>query len=252
MHQHVFRVFRLAFFGLLAFDLFLDGMNERDSSTFLVSKVPLLFEDGLDFVPSTKLLARVQKVGCVAALVASVGPDRYYKHAAIGASVTYNFVYWANALDRWQHHYLLCLLLILLPWIDKHAWVQRLVACQLAIVYFWTAVAKLTDDGIFVTGDFLRTTAQRREVYDGIHAVASFVNLEDSYVWGAAALSVIAVELLLVALLLTQRAPYLAIALGVSMHLSFEFVGKLSIGRFSWYCITLFLLVLPDFHTKKE
>ncbi len=251
MHRLVFRAFRFFFFGLLAFDLFLDGMNPRDPSTFLVSKVPILFENGLDFVPSPKLLARVQLVGCVAALIASVGADRWYKHVAIITSVMYNFAYFGNAADRYQHHALLAELLILLPWVNEHDWVRQLVAVTFGIVYFWTAVAKLTDGGLFLSGAFLRTTAPRREVYDLVHTIASFVHFDDDALWSMAALGVVGVELILAALFLSQRAPYLAIALGIPMHLGFEFVAKLSIGRFSWYCITLYLLILPDFHAKK-
>ncbi len=252
MHHFVFRAFRLFFFGLLALDLFLDGMHPRDPSTFLVSKVPLLFEEGLDWVPSPKLLARLQLVGCVGALVASVGSDRYFHNAALVVSIAYNFVYFANAADRYQHHAMLAELLILMPWVNKHDWVRQLVVVTVGIVYFWTAVAKLTDGGLFLSGAFLRTTAPRREVYDLVHTVASFVNFDDDALWSAAALGVVAVELILAGLFLSRRAPYFAIALGIPLHLSFEFVGKLSMGRFSWYSITLYLLILPDFHTKKE
>ena len=252
MHRFVFRAFRFLFFGLLAFDLFLDGMNPRDPSTFLVSKVPLLFEGGLDWVPSPKLLARVQMVGFLAALVASLGSDRRYKHAAIVTAVMYNFAYFANAADRYQHHALLAELLILLPWVNEHDWVHQLIVVTVGIVYFWTAVAKLTDGGLFLSGAFLRTTAPRREVYDLVHTVASLVSFDDDALWSVAALGVVAVELILAGLFLGRRAPYLAIALGVPLHLGFEFVAKLSIGRFSWYCITLYLLILPDFHAKKE
>ncbi len=243
--DHVFRVFRLLFFGLLAFDEFLAASRPADPSALLISKVPLVFEDTLDWVPTPILLSRAHTVACVASLVAALAPYRWYKKSAVIAAVLYNFAYWSNALDRFQHHFLLCMLLVLLPWAHDHSWVRRLVVVQLAIVYFWTAVAKLADDGLFLGGDFVRMAARRREVFDAVHYMASMVGLEDGTVWSIFAANIVGVELLLVVLLLTERVPWLAIFVGVSMHLGIEFVGKLSIGRFSWFMMSLYILLIP-------
>ena len=243
--DHVFRVFRLLFFGLLAFDELIASYKPVESSALLISKVPLIFEDGLDWVPTEKFLSRVHWLACGGAMVASLGPHASYKFAAIEVAVLYNFAYWANALDRFQHHALLCMLLVLLPWVYEKTWVRRLLTIQLAIVYFWTAVAKLADDGLFLGGDFVRMAARRREVFDAVHYMASMVGLEDGTVWSIFAANIVGVELLLVVLLLTERVPWLAIFVGVSMHLGIEFVGKLSIGRFSWFMMSLYILLIP-------
>jgi hypothetical protein len=240
-----FRIFRLLFFGLLALDELIAAAAPTEPSALLMSKVPLLFEEGLDWVPTPKALSHVHAVACLAAIVASVGTDSVYKHAAVAAAACYNFAYWANAIDGYQHHYLLCLLLALLPWARDHGWVRRLITVQLAIVYFWTTVAKLADGGLFLEGHFVRMTARRRGVYDGIHDLSVMTGIDELSLWSLFAVQVVVAEILLVVLLLTGRAPWLAIAIGAAMHLGFQVVGNLSIGYFSWYMIVLYILLVP-------
>lgn len=241
-----FRIFRLLFFGLLALDEFFAAVVHAEPSALLMSKVPLFFEEGLDWVPTPKALSRVHTVACLAAFAASVCPDAVYKHAAISAAVCYNFAYWANAIDGYQHHYLLCLLLTLLPWVRDHEWVKRLIVVQLAIVYFWTSVAKLADGGLFLEGHFIRMTTRHIWVYDRVHELSVVTGIDELSLWSLFAIQVVIAEILLVALLLTGRMPWLAIIIGVAMHLSFEIVGKLSIGFFSWYMMTLYILCVPS------
>ena len=96
----------------------------------------------------------------------------------------------------------------------------------------------------FLSGDFLKTTAQRREVYDAVHIIASSFGVSDDTLWAALAWSVVLIELGLCWFLLTEDAPVPTAALGVAMHMGFEFVGRLSIGRFSWYMAAFYLLLL--------
>lgn len=242
----LWRVFRLLFFGLLAADALWKFTGPTESSSLLVSKIPLLFEEGLDWVPTPKFLARISGVVCLAAAVASLGPERFYPRAAAVAAAGYNIAYFGDTTDRYQHHYLLCLLLALLPWARDHAWVKRLVFVQLALVYFWTGVAKIVDGGLFLEGHFVRMAARRRIVFDGVHWLSELTGIDDISMWSLLAVQVVLFEVVLCGLLLTGRAPRLAVVLGVAMHLGFELVGKLSIGYFSWYMLTLYILVVPQ------
>jgi hypothetical protein len=241
-----FRVYRTLFFLLLAFDaLSMSARPDNAPSTFRLSKVPLIFEDGLDWVPSDAVLWKVLFAASFTSLATALAPEKLYKYCAVVTALLYNFAYWANAVDRYQHHLLLAELLMLLPWAGEKSWVRRLIVVQVAIVYFWTAVAKVSDGGTFLSGDFVRTTSQRREVFDAVHLVAEALGISDRDVWSFAAYHVVAVELLLTALLLTGRAPLLAVFMGVNLHLGFEFVGRLSIGFFSWYMVLFYLLIIP-------
>ena len=203
-------------------------------------------------MPTLKLVSRLYALTAAAACVASLGTDRWYTPAALVAACAYTLAYFSNVCDKYQHHYLLCLLLILLPWARTRTWVQRLIFYQVAIVYFWTAVAKITDGGLFLSGAFVRTTARRREVFDAVHVASSYVGVEDETMWSALAFSVVAVELVLCVLLATGKFRGLAILIGVHMHMGVEFVGKLSIGFFSYYMLSLYVLLLPRFRIKQE
>ncbi len=255
VQPYAFRLFRLTFFGLLAVDTFIWSYkwgSDSNVSAFRISKLPFIFEDGLDFVPTLKLVSRLYALTAAAACVASLGTDRWYTPAALVAACTYTLAYFSNACDRYQHHFLLCLLLILLPWARTRVWVQRLIFYQVAIVYFWTAVAKITDGGLFLSGAFVRTTARRREVCDAVHVAASYAGVQDTTMWSVLAVCVVVLELALCILLVANKLRWLAILIGVSMHLGIEFVGRLSIGFFSWYMLFFYVLLLPGVRIKQE
>ena len=245
MRSWVWRVFRLLFFGILAVDTFEKFTGRAEDSALLVSKIPLIFEEGLDWVPSARFLARLYGIVAAAAAVASLGPEWLYPRAAAVAATCYNVAYFGDTTDRYQHHYLLCMLLALLPLVPTHAWVRRLMVVQLAIVYFWTAISKITDGGLFLAGHFVRSTSQRRIVYDTVHTIADTIGVADADMWHYAAIYIVASQVVLSVLLLTGYAPRLMVALGVVMHLGFEVVGRLSIGYFSWYMLTVYMLLAP-------
>lgn len=245
------------FYGVLACDEFvlsvkMNASAEAMTSSLMMSKIPMIFENFLEWVPSTGFLARVHFMACVSSLLVVLlcWKKSARKHAGFRAlqifvAVCYNFAYWANALDQYQHKYFLCLVLILLPWPKANG---RLIVIQFAILYFWTAVAKVTDGGVFLSGDLLKMTTQRREVYDGVHFVSALVGVEDDTLWALSAWCVVVVELVLCLLLLTEDARVLTAIIGITMHANFEVVGNLSIGWFSYYMIAFYVfLITRDF-----
>ncbi len=250
VQPYAFRLFRLVFFGILAVDTTLHGavallLPASGASAFRASKLPFVFEGLLDFVPTALLVSRLLLVTAVASCVASLGSDRYYHTASLVASAAYSIAYFSSVLDRYQHHLLLSYLLVLLPWAPTRAWVQRLIAWQVSIVYFWTVVTKLSDGGVFLNGDFVRSTAQLRGVFDAVHTVSSTIGVADTTMWTVIAVGVVAVEVLLCVLLLPDHLRVLSIVPGVALHAGIEVLGTLSIGFFSFYMLAFYLLWLP-------
>lgn len=244
---YAFRIFRTVFYLLVAIDTYAlsESISKTPYSTFTITKVPWLFEDTLDWVPSTLLLERAYFACAVVSFIAALCPNVLYTVSSCAVAFFYCFTYAVNSLDRFQHHYMVCLLLCLLPWARTRQWVQKLMFRQMSLVYFWTAVVKLSDGGGFMRGDFLRTSASRLYVFEGIHLIAKSILISDETLWRFLALTVVSVEIMLAVLLWTRKAPLLTMVCGISMHLGFEFVGRLSIRLFSYYLFAFYMLCLP-------
>lgn len=123
------------------------------------------------------------------------------------------------------------------------------------MVYFWTAVAKM--DPVWVAPDFLpslfspRFNAILESYLHPLLVSSSFPplsNLAPGQIWQFAAVSTIAVELLLAMLLLLAPGPRINALLfpcGVLLHLSMEASG-LQIGHFSYFMAIFYILLLPS------
>jgi hypothetical protein len=208
-------------------------------ATFHPPKVGFLAERSAWFHATVLFFASV------CALVSVVAPARR-RWALLGAAF-FNLYYLSNGIDGFQHHYLLCILLVLVPLAEEDALAMRVLDAQVAIVYFYTARTKF--DTAFLTGDILALTTLSRRTHGLVHFVAETVGVEDLAVFRASAWYVLAAELALCAALLarpylSKRARVTAFALGVLMHAGIEIFGRLVIGFFSYYMIVILALLM--------
>ncbi len=249
-------LFRLCFYLLIALDSFTLAWGSRALRTdrLSITKLPVWIE-GLEGGPSLDLHVTTLTCTFLFALCGCLLPwksERVLSQCL--TAVGFNAYYWTNATDGYQHHYLLCVLLVLVPLAiegdSRYGWGRRLLCMQVGIVYFWTAVTKI--DGSL--GFILPIMIKKKWVHEWVSDVAAAFGMHsDARVWSALGWSTVAVELFIAGALLwpkfsDYRLRLMVILAGVSLHAGIEFLGNLSIRFFSFYMITFFLLLLPAPH----
>jgi hypothetical protein len=231
---------RIVFFTLLAIDALLQIRHapRYGAGGFGVAQVALL--DGLGPTRTLYLLAQLVNAYLFILVACNVAT----RFALPVATALYAWLYFGSQLDSYQHHYLVAMLLVVacgVPWRRPEgvtpatpiaSWAIRLILVELAILYLWAAISKLTPG--WLDGSALAT-----QLHDTMLAVATRIGL------GRTAWLVVAVELTLAATVWWRRAWPLATVLGLGLHLGIVFTG-LEIGLFAWLMIALYLLILPD------
>lgn len=248
------------------------------SGQSLVSDWPLLrsYWASLSFLPPSQAsLVLCWALMTFVSLRVAFGQFRRWELFLLAGLQWYHYL--SSQLNLYQHEYLLAILLVLWCFVDwdraeteahrakggrskmfsafVRCWPMRLIIVQTALLYFWTAVAKMNP--VWLSPDFLPSLFSPRitTVLDAhIHpllassGVPLISALSAGHMWHLAAVSVIVVELLLTAMLLAAPGPWLNAFLfpfGVGLHLSMEASG-LQIGHFSYFMAVLYLLLLPD------
>jgi len=233
--------FRFVFFGLHAIDAVLQLAHapRYGAGDFNVTQIPLPLPDpsrvGMSFVYGALAIA-------FALLAFGVGVRALLPLAA----ALYSYAYFVSQLDSYQHHYLMCLLLVVLCFVptaptrtgaDGRRWVQswalRLALVQLAIVYLWAAVAKL--EAPWLDGTLLTRQLRPDSSLRGVVSALGFATV---------AKLVLVTEATLAATVWNRRAWFVALPLGLGLHLGVEWMD-LDIGLFSYYMLGSYLLVMP-------
>lgn len=239
------RLFVVLFYGLLMFDALIDATRSGwvQPSTLTVTKLPWLFEDGLRWAPSPGAVAEALHATALFAGVSAVAPRAVFPFAAVPTAVFYTFAYFATELNRYQHKYMLCVLLWVTPFVLHSVRARRLVLAVVGIVYGWTAVAKLADDGAFLSASILPLLLMRSDFHDLAGAVGGVFHVHDVWVWRAVSASIVCAEATLAALFITRRRPVVAALLGASLHIGIELAGVFRISFFSYYMLILYVLL---------
>lgn len=260
-----------AFLCLVAFDMALQAGStcllppEAASRPFYLSKAPMLFEANpvVPWVPDAHVLSTISIIGAISAVAACLALllewplSPLWFAASTIVVVAYNTAFWGNAADAFQHHYLVSMLLALVPLYPYTPWAQRLLALQVGLVYFWTIVTKVADGGLFLSGAFSAMFVRNVHIHAAVFNMARVLGLEsDRLLWRATAWAVVNVEAHLALVLCTRPSWWMQSKLawrirtavllaGIAMHLGFEFVGSLRIGRFSWYMAAILAAQIP-------
>jgi tetratricopeptide (TPR) repeat protein len=232
----VLRLFRLAFFAVLALDMWLEIAHapRYGAGGFNVSHLPAL--DGI--LPALGRPAAAVLFGAGAALAALIAFGGVRRTLLVPLTALFGVFYFSSQLDSYQHHYLMFLVLVILCFADwgpasRGGWPLRLLLVQLSIVYFYAALSKLGPD--WRHGTVLATQVSAEWARAFIERMGGF---------GRAAALVVFTELsLAVAIQLRALRPYAA-AIGIPFHAFIELSG-FHIGLFSYFMFALYVLMLP-------
>lgn len=163
-------LFSRLFLLLLVFDLWFDFIPDSGNyGAAGLDAAHFRWLDAIQPVPSPALHVGVLALASFALVLGAAGSMNRLLLAFGGLLYTYGWAMSRN--DSYQHHYLLSLVLLCIVFFPRvsatqvrqdpraviaNAWAYALLAAQLAIVYLWTAVAKLDD--AWLRGDTLRRT----------------------------------------------------------------------------------------------
>jgi len=249
------RVLRVAFFGVLAVDLWSQVFHapRYGAGGLNVSQIPAL--DAWLPLPERAWILGGFVLGAWLALRIALGGGTRYAMPALTA--LFGATYFSSQLDSYQHHYLILLVLVIfcfVPWPAPTAggaedppaapaWAIRLLLVQLSLVYFWAAVAKM--DPHWLEGRTLTMQVGDRWFRELIASTASVAGVEVITAWGWAAKSVLVGELFLAVALQVRRLWPAALVAGLAFHGGVEWLG-FKIGHFSWFMFSLYVLLLPE------
>jgi hypothetical protein len=234
-------VLRVVVFAVLALDALLQISHapRYGAGGFNVAHLPLF-----DLIaPGRALYATGQLVSAYLLVLAACGVAT--RVVLPIATALYAWLYFGSHLDSYQHHYLVFLLLVLscaVPWqrppdatpaTPVRSWALRLVLLQLAIVYLWAAISKLSPAWL----DGRTLDAQ-------MHGRAERM-IESTIGMSGAAWLIVSVELVLASTIWWRRGWLVAAPLGLALHASIVETG-LEIGLFAWLMLGIYILVIPD------
>jgi hypothetical protein len=232
---------RFVVFALLAIDALMqiEHAPRYGAGDFNVAQLPLL----APLAPGRAAYAIGELV--LAYLLAFAACGVLVRYVLPIATALYGWLYFSSHLDSYQHHYLVWLILLLacfVPWqrpagsgpnTRVRSWALRLICIQLAILYFWAAVSKMSD--AWIDG---RTLAGQMQ--------GSVRSLIDATVgMKGAAWLVLVTELVLAATVWSKRTWPIAAPLGIALHVGI-LATNLDIGLFAYLMLGLYILIVPD------
>lgn len=248
---------RVVFFGILGFDLWLMMIPHAPrygAGGFNVPHVEALAD--VVPLPSTPLVTALWLLGGFLALRAAAGVA--VRASIVGLTAIYLGVYLWSQVDSYQHHYFIGLLLVILCFVPESAWhpappgarqpptawALRLLYVQVALVYFWTGVTKLTP--AWLDGGTLDVLVAPGSVRDGLAAIAGWFDLSLRALLAGGAWAVALVEVAAAVVLVTRRAMPAMLLLLPAFHVGVEVLG-FRIEWFSYYMLALdAVLLVPD------
>jgi tetratricopeptide (TPR) repeat protein len=255
---------RLIFFTLLTYDLWWIALSHAPrygAGGFNVPHLGLL----AGWLPSATSIGALYLVGGLLSALAALGIGGRLTVAVL--AVGYNLAYLWSQADSYQHHYLLGLLLALFSWAPLTAlssqaissqaqeersrskgWVNLwlhpgydLIFVQMALIYFWTAVAKT--EPVWLSGETLDGIIRNPEVRATVLSWGSWAGLNAPETMKALSWGVMIGEYLAPIAYLIKPLRLFGFLMIPWFHISVEWVG-FDIELFSYYMIALNLCLL--------
>ncbi|MCX5745387.1 MAG: HTTM domain-containing protein [Proteobacteria bacterium] len=237
---------RVVLFGLLAADALLAIRHapRYGAGGFNVAQLA-----GLDGLGPTHASYAITQLG-LAYLFVLAACGIATRYVVPIAAAGYAWLYFGSQLDSYQHHYLVVMLLVIgsaIPWqrpagatarTPVRSWALRLFLVQLAILYLWAAISKMTPawlDGRTLAMQIV-TAPDRMNLRGAIDATIGMATLSKL---------VLVTELGLAATLCWKRAWPIVAPVGVLFHLGIV-LSKFDIGLFAWLMIGIYGFVVPD------
>ena len=263
--------FRRVFLTLLAFDAF--RLMVRAGARYGVTDFQVAHFAWMDRVqPFPTAGLHVAVVLLTGLLSLTLALTKFHRGGMLALFFLYTYSWSMSMLDGYQHHYFLSLVLFCMVGFSAEAsaspgvgaesrltggWGFPLLGVTVAVLYFFTAIAKM--DHAWVAGEILPTIGGAERALGWLANGAVSLGIERHRFWGWASTGVVAQELLIGATYLAAvhqdrpeaRVRRLVCGVGfgaaVTLHLMAEAMD-LRIGLFSYYMLTLagsFLLPLP-------
>jgi len=254
-------LFRIIFFGLLAFDqwlLMFPHAPRYGIAGFNVGHIPAF--DSAFPLPTVGVVGVAYLVGGFLSARVALGISVDVSLRLL--TILYGAVYFSSQIDSYQHHYLIALLLFVCWFLplggdcsqpeDRddespsmvRSWATRLIYVEVSVVYFYTAVTKTTAS--WLDGTALQKIITSGEVAD-LHDQVSLMISDD----GLAAYAITAHTIMIwqyfvaVSFLIPRLRPVACIT-GPIFHVLVELIN-LKIGWFSYYMIGIYyLFLMPD------
>ena len=137
----------LSFFLLLvATDLFtMQSRGPFYNSEFVVSHIEIIYENPYlpSLIPSGKVVSTLFFFSMFVILIWVF--DIRWSFSIPTVTAIYGYIYFSSRIDNYQHHYMIFFVLLVLSFHRQgKQWPVRLLCCFVGIVYFWTAITKLT------------------------------------------------------------------------------------------------------------
>ncbi len=253
--------FRVVFFGLLAFDLWVlmvPHAPRHADGAFNVSHVPFL--DVVLPAPNAVGMTALYLVAGFLAMRIALGLAT--RVSIVALTILYSVAYFWSQVDSYQHHYLICLLLLLscfvpfdhTPGLDRarkpsepasvRSWAARLIYVQVSIVYFFTATTKV--DEHWLNGWALEKIIQVEWVRDFYAATNEALGWSDLGAYAFVAHAIMIWQFFVAVAFLFPKLRPAACLTGPMFHILVELID-LKIGWFSYYMIGIYyLLLFPD------
>ena len=176
--------------------------------------------------------------------------------------ILYSSIYFSSQIDSYQHHYLLCLLLLLFSIPSQRFWAMDgsederrscmplLLYLQIALVYFWTGVAKL--DSTWLTGVTMKNMSNSEIVLGQVGELAAWLYGMDTEpglaldaMYKTLSFAVMLGELLIPLCFIIKKLRIVGFIITPFFHVGVEL--GLDIELFSFYMISInFILLKPD------
>lgn len=258
--------FRVAFFGLLAFDMWMLMVKHAPRygvARFNVSHLPFL--DGVLPLPTPGIATAAFLVGGFLALRVAMGIVT--RGSLYALTAIYGGIYFWSQADSYQHHYLIALVLLLCCFLPLEAlaevddprtaldaegapkdkissWAARLIYVEVSIVYFYTAVTKTTT--YWLDGWALNRIIQTESMRGFLAQWAETFGTSEMGPYAFTAHVIMIWQYFVALAFLFPKLRPLACLTGPAFHILVEVID-LKIGWFSYYMIALYyILLFPD------
>ena len=247
---------RVAFFALLGLDMWVLMVPHapRHSGDFNVSHLPSI--DPWLPIPEVPLVGALYLFGGFLSFRIALGLAT--RASVIVLTGVYSSVYLWSQLDSYQHHYLMCLLLLLscfVPWerlpglererapkaMHLRSWAARLMYVQVSIVYFFTATTKVTE--YWLDGWALNRIIQIPWIREAYAAAGQSMGWGELGAYAFVAHAIMIWQFLVAFAFLVPKLRPLACITGPVFHILVEVID-LKIGWFSYYMIAIYYVLL--------
>ena len=267
VHRLRLATLRFAMFGLLAYDLCVNFITHAPRyGAGGVNATQFAWLDTLLPMPSTPVVSAAWLLAAFLAARAALGIA--VKTSVVAVAVLYCGVYvWCQA-DSYQHHYFVCLLLLVLSVVPTQAWLSRappslpaegpptdidptqgdatdwslrMIYVTLALMYLWTGITKANP--VWLSGDTLYQLTASAENRAMFASIGDALGLSGTQIYPFMAWAIMLGELTAGLFFVWRRLWLIGLLVVPWFHVGVEVIG-FEIELFSWYMLAIDIVLL--------